>query len=140
MNYSIAIFMAAIGVATTTISAQPPLERPLDSLYGNHWFFIIFGAFVFLDGAILFIGQIMKKSRLIGMGLFGTYTAFLCATVLQFVQTQDMVSAASNFVAAMLVGVLYLRWKMMHDHGKYRGLKFIIFGARDVPVDHDLTK
>lgn len=137
LNYSIAIFMAVIGVATTAISAQPPLDRPLDALYGNHMFFIAFGVFIFLDGFVLLIGQLFKRSRLIGMGLFGTYIAFLCATVLQFIQTQDPVSAAMNFVAAVLVGILYLRWKMTHDHGQYRGLKFIIFGARDFPIDHD---
>lgn len=137
MNYIIAIFMAIAGVATTAISAQPPLQRPLDALYGNQWFFIAFGAFVFFDGAVLFFGQATKKSRFIGMGLFGTYTAFLCATVLQFIQTQEYVSAASNFIAALLVGVLYLRWKLTHDHGKYRGLRFIIFGVRETPLDHN---
>lgn len=137
LNYTIAVFMAFIGAATTAISAQPPMHRPLDALYGNHWFFIAFGTFVLMDGVALFIGQMLKKSRLIGLGLYGTYMAFLCAAVLQYIQTLNIVSAVTNGIAALLVGVLYLRWRMTHDYGKYRGLRFIIFGVKEVPVDKD---
>lgn len=107
-KYFIALFMMYAGIVTLFVPPTPGTK--LDLVYENKIVLVILGTIIFCSGFMLFYGKIRKKRRLQGWGLFMVYNCYLFAGLLNW-YALGWSDAWSNLLGAVIVGLLYLRWK-----------------------------
>lgn len=89
----------------------------MDFLFGSPWFVVIFGTFVFVVGLTLLLGLLFDRHKVIGYSLAGIFQCFLFAAVLMAIQFGFFSAVwAPNFICAVIVGALYVRWKIKHEY------------------------
>jgi hypothetical protein len=106
----IGLYLLIAGAALLFTEPLKPETTDLGIIYENHWSLIVLGIIIALSGLTLFVGEVLRKRRVIGHGLFACYMCLLFAGILNWVGLgwQD---AWPNLIAALIVGALYLRWK-----------------------------
>lgn len=123
LKYVLATFMMYAG-ATTAFGPIDPYDGRLDWMLNSRISLMIFGTLFFISGLTLFLGKVLKKYDWTGRGLMMVYLSFLFAALVNTFAI-GWNEGSYNFIAAMIVGALYLRWK---HH-------FWYFDAKDVPPE-----
>ena len=108
-KYLVAILMMVSGF-TTALSPLQPMDGRLGYIYGHRESLIAFGVIFFLSGFALFYGKIRRSRKWTGRGLFAIFNCFLFAGILNTLALGF--PSTANFVAAVVVGGLWLRWKL----------------------------
>lgn len=107
-----------------TIFASTTGGGQLGFLYQSRTALVIFGLIFFFSGLAIFAGKLFKKRRLVGWGLMATFACFLFGAILSGIAYPNEGTAwIPNFVAALVVGVLYLWWRFKTayiDVGNFR--------------------
>jgi len=108
----------------TTILMKPEnMDTALGFLYNSKLFLVAIGLIFFVSGFFLFFGKVTKNRRMVGWGLWMTFQCFLFAGALQLITFgfTPVVEYLGNFIAAAIIGLLYLRWKFKFFY-ELRGL------------------
>lgn len=79
-------------------------------LYSHPIPLTIFGIIIFVSGAWLVYGKIRKSRKRIGEGIMATFLCFLFFGVLNTL-AYGIAGGGANFIAAVVMGLLYLRWR-----------------------------
>jgi hypothetical protein len=108
-KYLIAALMLFEGVETA-IGPLRPQGGDLGFIYSNRVSLVCFGVYFFSCGAALLYGKLKKSRRWTGRGLLMTFIAFLFAGILN-TMADDRLSA-ENLIAAVVLGGLWLRWRI----------------------------
>lgn len=108
-KYLVAVFMMFAGVLTATGPLHPRGDGSLGFIYASRIALAAFGIWFFVSGAVLFYGKIRKRRLATGWGLLLIFNCFFFSGILN-------TSAAGffdygNFIAAGIMGALYLRWR-----------------------------
>lgn len=106
-KYLVAVYMMVAGVITPFIAAVD--TRHFGWVYSSKWSLICLGLIIFLSGLWLFLGKIRKRRKQTGQGLMAVFCCFLFAGMLNSVAFGALDSG--NFIAALVMGLLYLRWR-----------------------------
>jgi hypothetical protein len=104
----VAVFLMYAGIATLFL--QGDTTTKLDIVYANRFVLATLGMLIFLSGATLFYGKVFKHRRIEGYGLFAAYNCYLFAGILNWYAI-GWDAAWSNLIGALIMGLLYLRWK-----------------------------
>lgn len=111
VQYLIALFMMLAGALTATGPISPHRGR-LGFIYSERISLEFFGVVFFLAGLTLFYGLFRRRRLWVGRGLMAIYLCFLFSAALGMVayglRPHNWIS---NFIASMLIGLLYLRWR-----------------------------
>lgn len=107
-KYIAALFMMLAGVLTPLYTA-PHVNGSLGFLYSSRLSLSLFGLVFFLSGSMLLYGKMMKSKRWTGNGLFAVFTCFLFSGLIEV--TARHTPSIGNFASALIMAVLYLRWR-----------------------------
>lgn len=110
-KYLMGVSMMVSGVQTAFF-LEPVQASALGWLYESRLAMVCFGVLFFVCGATLFLGKILRKRKWVGRGLMSIFCCYTFATVLQFiVYAGDPSQWVINAVLAVVMGLLYLRWR-----------------------------
>ena len=111
-KYLLALFMMYAGVATVFFVPVSEMGGALGIIYDYKISLVILGIIFFLSGLSLLYGKIKRSRVWTGRGLMSIYLSFLFAALLQIAAfPTDPVQWAGNLIAALICGLLWLRWK-----------------------------
>lgn len=111
LKYLLALYLMYAGI--DTMFGPVADSSDLGLVYETRFTLVIFGIIFFTSGAVLLLGKIFKRMRVIGWGLYAIFLCFLFATILNWVGLGTS-HAVGNLVMSILVGLLYLRWKRLY--------------------------
>lgn len=93
-----------------TMFLPPDPNTRLGFIYETRPSLVSFGILFFSSGFVLFIGKIKKWKKVVGVGLMMIYLDYLFAAFLNWYAI-GWSAAWGNFIGALLLGVLHLKWK-----------------------------
>jgi intracellular septation protein A len=116
-EYLVAGYLVLAGGLTMVIQPDPAVTNFMRVLYGTRTGVIIVGLVIVISGLVLMIGKIRKSKRQHGRGLFCTYLCFFFAAILNAVAyAGDPTVWVSNAVMALIIGALWLRWRLKTEY------------------------
>jgi hypothetical protein len=107
-KFIIAIFMMVAGVMTC-FGPLTPMDGALGWVYQSRIALVSFGVVFFLSGLTLFYGKARRSRRWTGHGLMAVFCCFWFAAILETIADNSV--SYGNFIAALILAALYLRWK-----------------------------
>jgi cytochrome c biogenesis protein CcdA len=110
-KYVVAGYMMLAGIATVFAPADQTVSGIAQVVYSTHIGLIVAGIIIFISGTVLLVGKIKRNKTLTGRGLLYCYLCFLFAAILNAAAYGDPTTWIGNLVMAIILGVLYLRWK-----------------------------
>jgi hypothetical protein len=108
LTYIIAGFMLLAGVLTPFAKLQP-MDGALGYIYNTRISLVCFGIVFFASGAALLYGKIRKNKTWTGNGLLAVFACFTFSAVLETVARNT--PSIGNIIAAIILAILYLRWR-----------------------------
>ena len=115
-KYLLAIFMIVVGVYTALLPLEPAAGQ-LGFIFAHRISLIAFGAAFAGSGLTLLIGKIKRSRRLTGKGLLAIYLCFVFGGILNGMSFDwALASWLPNILASLVVGALWLRWKMKTEY------------------------
>lgn len=111
LKYLIGIFMFVIGLATMFAPITHSVSM-LGLLFAYRATWVVCGVTFAASGAWLLYGKLTKNRIATGHGLMAIYLCLVFATVVNgFLTHWLLASWLGNAIFAVVVGLLYLRWK-----------------------------
>lgn len=107
-KYLVGVFMMFSGVAT--IIGPLRSSTNVGSVYETAPVLITAGTIFFISGAWLVLAKALHKHKQVGYSLMAVYLCFLFAAILNWLALGPAF-AWPNFICALVMGALYLRWK-----------------------------
>ena len=117
LKYLLALFMMFAGVMVA-IAPVEPSGAPLGWLYESRVALVIYGVTFFSAGFALFWGKIRRSRKWVGRGLLWIYMSFVYAAILNMMAwgVGDFAAWGGNAIVAVVVGMLYLRWRFQTEY------------------------
>ena len=115
-KYIVAGYMMLAGALTTFAPPDSTVDGSMHVIYGVQFSISVIGIIIFASGLTLMVGKMRKNRKLTGRGLFSTYLCFFFATLLNAAAYGDPTTWVSNLVMAVIMGLLWLRWKFKTEY------------------------
>ena len=120
-EYIVAGYMLLAGVLTMFIAPDQNVTNFMHAIYGTRIGVVVVGLIIVISGGALMIGKIRKSNKEHGRGLFYVYLCFFFAAILNAVAyAGDPTVWVSNAIMAVIMGVLWLRWRMKTEYITFR--------------------
>jgi uncharacterized membrane protein YccC len=117
LEYFIGGYLMFNGGFTIIADPDETVVGLMHLLYGTHIGLVIAGILVLLSGFTLVMSKIRKSNKWHGRGLFFVYLCYTFATVLNYVAYHGILGLwLGNAIGALVVGILWLRWKFKNDY------------------------